>query len=59
MSDNPQKGAKSIQENGKLEKLEPYNPSKFVKFSIEIADTGVGIKKENLGKLFHDFSRLD
>jgi signal transduction histidine kinase len=30
-----------------------------VKFRIEIADTGVGIKKEDLGKLFTDFSRLD
>ena len=26
---------------------------------IEIIDTGVGIKKENLDKLFMDFSRLD
>ena len=42
-----------------MEKLEPYNPSKFVKFRLEIADTGVGIKKEDLGKLFCDFSRLD
>ena len=33
--------------------------SKFVKFRLEIADTGVGIKKENIGKLFCDFSRLD
>ena len=37
------------------ENLQP----KFVKFRIEIADTGVGIKKEDLGKLFTDFSRLD
>ena len=26
---------------------------------MEINDTGVGIKKEDLGKLFCDFSRLD
>jgi signal transduction histidine kinase len=32
---------------------------KFVKLRIEIIDTGVGIKKENLPKLFMDFSRLD
>ena len=36
-------------------------PSKdeFIKFRIEIHDTGVGIKEENLGKLFMDFGRLD
>ena len=39
--------------------LESYQQSKFVKFRIEIEDTGVGIKKEDLGKLFCDFSRLD
>jgi signal transduction histidine kinase len=32
---------------------------KFIKIRIEIIDTGVGIKKENLDKLFVDFSRLD
>jgi signal transduction histidine kinase len=32
---------------------------KFIKFKIEIADTGCGIKKENLGKLFMDFGKLD
>jgi signal transduction histidine kinase len=26
---------------------------------MEFCDTGVGIKKENLGKLFMDFGRLD
>lgn len=31
----------------------------FVKFRLEVHDTGVGIKKENLKKLFMDFSRLD
>lgn len=31
---------------------------KFIKIKIEICDTGVGIKKENLGNLFMDFSRL-
>jgi two-component system, sensor histidine kinase len=33
--------------------------TKFAKFCIEITDTGVGIKKEDLPKLFTDFSRLD
>jgi signal transduction histidine kinase len=32
---------------------------KFIKFKLEITDTGVGIKKEDIGKLFCDFSRLD
>jgi len=31
----------------------------FIKIRIDVVDTGVGIKKENLGKLFMDFSRLD
>jgi signal transduction histidine kinase len=30
-----------------------------LKLRVEIIDTGVGIKKENLDKLFMDFSRLD
>lgn len=32
---------------------------KFVKLKIEIIDSGVGIKKENLGKLFMEFGKLD
>jgi signal transduction histidine kinase len=32
---------------------------KFVKLKIEIVDSGVGIKKENLGKLFMEFGKLD
>ena len=43
----------------KGERLESYQLSKFVKFRLEINDTGVGIKKEDIGKLFCDFSRLD
>ena len=31
----------------------------FVKIRIEVCDTGVGIKKENIDKLFMDFGRLD
>jgi signal transduction histidine kinase len=31
----------------------------FVKIKIEIEDQGVGIAKENLPKLFMDFSKLD
>ena len=34
-------------------------PLNYVKIAIEVCDTGVGIKKENLSKLFMDFSRLD
>jgi signal transduction histidine kinase len=30
-----------------------------VKLRIQITDTGVGIKKENLSKLFMDFGKLD
>lgn len=30
-----------------------------LKFSIQVIDSGVGIKQENLSKLFMDFSRLD
>jgi len=29
------------------------------KFSIEINDNGVGIKQENLSKLFYEFGKLD
>ena len=32
---------------------------KFVKMKIEIIDSGVGIKKENLEKLFMEFGKLD
>ena len=36
-----------------------YLDEKFIKIRMEIMDNGVGIKKENLNKLFMDFSRLD
>lgn len=32
---------------------------KFIKLRIVIEDNGVGIKKENLGKIFQDYSRLE
>ena len=32
---------------------------KFVKFKIEIIDSGMGIKKKNLDKLFMEFGKLD
>ena len=32
---------------------------KFVKFKIEIIDSGMGIKKENFDKLFMEFGKLD
>ncbi len=31
----------------------------YIDFEIRIIDSGVGISKENLGKLFMNFSRLD
>jgi signal transduction histidine kinase len=31
----------------------------YIKLKIEIEDQGVGIAKENLSKLFMDFSKLD
>ena len=31
---------------------------KNIKLEISIQDTGAGISKENLGKLFHNFSKL-
>lgn len=33
--------------------------NKFISFYMEIIDTGIGIKKENLDKLFIDYSKLD
>jgi signal transduction histidine kinase len=36
-----------------------YDQMKFIKFKMVIEDSGVGIKKENLGKIFQDYSRLD
>ena len=33
--------------------------SHYIKFKLEISDTGCGIKKENLRKLFMDFGKLD
>jgi K+-sensing histidine kinase KdpD len=47
------------EQHASLEHLDSNNQSKFIKFRIEIADTGVGIKKEDIDKLFVDFSRLD
>lgn len=32
---------------------------KYIKFEIRIVDNGVGISKENLGKLFMNFSKLE
>ena len=32
---------------------------KYIKLKLEISDTGCGIKKENLSKLFMDFGKLD
>ena len=34
-------------------------PIQYIKIKLEISDTGCGIKKENLSKLFMDFGKLD
>ena len=47
---------KSEKEEEKEEDVEEFN---YLKIRLDIIDTGVGIKKENLSKLFMDFSRLD
>lgn len=47
----------SIKQKNEEDKNE--NDESFIKFRMEFCDTGVGIKKENLGKLFMDFGRLD
>ena len=39
--------------------LEEAGDFKYIKIRIDISDTGVGIKKENLSKLFMDFGKLD
>ena len=36
-----------------------YKEERFIKFRIDIIDTGVGIEEHNLDKLFIDFSKLD
>lgn len=33
--------------------------NEFIKFQIEIEDTGMGISPENLSKLFINFGKLD
>jgi signal transduction histidine kinase/CheY-like chemotaxis protein/HPt (histidine-containing phosphotransfer) domain-containing protein len=38
-----------------MEKLEGNN----IKLIIEVSDSGIGIKHEDIDKLFHDFSRVD
>jgi signal transduction histidine kinase len=32
---------------------------KYIKFEIEVEDSGVGIAEENIDKLFHDYTRLE
>lgn len=42
-----------------LENSMENNDLKYIKIRIDISDTGVGIAKENLPKLFMDFGKLD
>lgn len=30
----------------------------YISFEIIVKDTGIGISKENIGKIFHNFSKL-
>jgi len=46
-------------ENDKLVANNKSEQTKYVKFAIIIEDNGVGISKENISKLFKDYSRLD
>ena len=36
-----------------------FDQTNSIKLKLVIEDNGVGIKKENLGKIFKDYSRLD
>ena len=36
-----------------------YDVTKVIKLNLVTEDNGVGIKKENLNKIFMDYSRLD
>ena len=42
-----------------LDETDDKENEKYIKIRIDIQDTGVGIKKENLSKLFMDFGKLD
>jgi signal transduction histidine kinase len=48
-----------MKEKLSISSSEPPNNEKYVKLRIEISDSGVGIKKENLSKLFMEFGKLD
>ena len=45
--------------NKSEEDLQDGELYKYIKIQIEVEDTGVGIKKSNLSKLFMDFGKLD
>ena len=40
-------------------RIKSFDQQKFVKLQIVIEDNGVGIKRENISKIFQDYSRLD
>ena len=42
-----------------IEEKKERGDSTYVKFRIDIIDTGIGIQKENLKKLFMNFGKLD
>ena len=41
------------------EELQDQEDQQYIKIKLDITDTGCGIAKENLGKLFMDFGKLD
>ena len=43
----------------KRDDVSEESKDKFVRLKIEIIDSGVGIKKENIDKLFMEFGKLD
>lgn len=50
---------KEIKELLSVPSINLSNEEKYVKLRIEIIDSGVGIKKEDLPKLFMEFGKLD
>lgn len=52
------KGSVSFKVSGKVEELIP-DAKPVLQLVITVSDTGIGISKENIGKLFNKFERVD